>query len=169
MKLTKRAGEVITRGRLWRWWTIENWKDAADIALKFAAILGAIAAANFFVLKPDIDWTVTYCLAIDFDTARASYSAAGKAIPGPISNLDDVLTCEIDRLPRDSIPLANFNSAFIEEAIVEPSQALQFMGGLSAEISIPEDVEALYRDHYGLTGEVWDDRWTQSIPAVAEC
>ena len=71
----------VTRSRLWRWWALENWRGAADLLAKFATVLGAIAVANFFVLKPDIVWDVSLHSKLDGARLVDSYGGSENVPP----------------------------------------------------------------------------------------
>ena len=162
-----RFREFVTMSRVWRWWTIAKWKDAADVAFKFAAILGAIAAANFFVLKSETDWTVTYCLMLDPSIVREFYAENGQAIPSSVFGLDEALACDVDRLPSDTNSTVTFGGILTESSAQSFADALAFAAAPDFEISVPDEVEVLFRDRFELTGEFWDGRWIESLPAIA--
>jgi hypothetical protein len=157
----------VTKSRIWRWWTLDNWKDAADVAFKFTAIIGAIAAANFFVLKPETDWTVTYCLMLNKSLVQDFYAQEGEIIPSSVYGLNEVLACDVDYLPSDTNSAGTFGDVISESPAQAYADALALASIPDLEKALPDDVEVLFRDRFELTSESWDGLWIEFVPAIA--
>lgn len=91
MKQNKYIDNLLKNKRikqLWKWWVIENWKDAVDIGVKLTAIIGAIVATNLFVLKPDLTWSGSIQILINLDKVQSIYIAEN--IPFPHQLVEEI-------------------------------------------------------------------------------
>lgn len=58
-----------------RWWTLENWTRAADLAFKLGGILAALAAVGFLQLKPHVTVRGPFPLgSIDVEALASAYA-----------------------------------------------------------------------------------------------
>lgn len=68
--------------RLIRWWTLEHSTQAADLLFKLVGILVALAALDFFALKPDLSWEVSgFQWLVDLDHVKSIYQSENMDLP----------------------------------------------------------------------------------------
>jgi hypothetical protein len=68
----------------WSWWTIDNWKDAVDLALKLSTIFAIFTAANIFILKPSFYIEATIEGKIDNEKLKEMFRENNMAISSTI-------------------------------------------------------------------------------------
>jgi hypothetical protein len=157
----------LTIGTVWRWSTIENWRAAADLGVKLAATLGAIAASSFFfVLKPEIELTATYYLKIDRQKLKAVYSQAGSEAPSAIAQLREVVSYLPDQLP--GIFAKAYTGGWWISANGVNNLPDWFGFFPAGDLKIPGEVESIFRSRFGLLGSSFDESWVSVMPAYAQ-
>jgi len=71
-------------GRLRDWGTLDKLGTVADLLFKIAALVAALAAANFFYYQPEVKLTTNAQAFIDLEALGAAYSAAREPLPSTV-------------------------------------------------------------------------------------
>lgn len=145
------------RSKFWRWQTLENWRNVGDLGAKLAAILGAIALANFFVLQPELTNEVTTCTKVD-GAKVASFYGSEAAVPLQVRRiLTDINSCTRGYTEaRFGVGFGPYPNVFYlsQDSVVTPSLVKSEAGELTEDTkqiifsvlgyddtSIPDDIQ----------------------------
>ena len=156
----------LTFAKPWHWSTVKNWGAASDVLAKFAVVLGAIAAANFFVLKPQVDTSTVYCLTIDIESIQEAFREQELALPDQILNLDENLSCSaylstvgISRQPIQGDSIITEPGVYIVKPQPIDTPELDY---------VPNHLEEIFNDHLIVGEDLWVGAFAKVLPLYAE-
>jgi hypothetical protein len=89
--------------KLSKWWTVKNLADLADVAAKFAALIVALAAVQFFFLKAEPSVSVVFGQAVDARRVAAAYQQAGDVAPQVV----EATIADVKELPPSKVDTFN--------------------------------------------------------------
>jgi len=73
-----------------RWWSVETWTKAGDLALKLLAVVAAVAALNFLTVSPKLSLDVRCRRVVDDGRVAALYAVQGSSTPPVVTQSIDL-------------------------------------------------------------------------------